>query len=128
MVAIGLLLVCLAGCGGQDPTPYVNALREQQMAYVEMSKLLSAISDEKTMADAKSAFQAKFQTFEEIADRAKKLPPPADATKAELEKHRAGLARNIETVREHIRRIRRIPGGEAFFDEYRKQGISLFQD
>ena len=124
----GVFLGLVLGCGGQDPTPYVEALREQQTAYMELSKLLSAISDEKSLAETKSNFQTKFQTFEEIADRAKRLPAPTPQTKMELEKNRAGLARSIDTVRDHIRRIRRIPGGEAFFAEYQKQGISLFQD
>lgn len=108
-----LLLFLLAGCAKDQA--YFDVLSEQQAAWNELADVLETVKDEKSMAEAKKALEAREATFEAIAQKAQALPKPSAGVLEQLEQKRFLLQRAIERAQEQVRRIRRdVPGGEAF--------------
>src|SRR4051812_34723557 len=112
-----LTLLLLAGCADRTQE-YVEVLREQRKALDELAEVLSRIEDDKGMAAAKAELSTRFSRYDQIAGRARELPPPSDETRRKLEDDGAALRNAVERVRGQIRRVQALPGGEAFFQQF----------
>ncbi len=112
-----IFLLILAGCAKDQD--YFDVLSEQQAAWTELAKVLGTVKDEKSMAEAKTALEAREAKFEAIAQKAQALPKPSAAVLEQLEQKKYLLQRAIEQAQAEVGRIRRdVPGGEAFCKKF----------
>jgi hypothetical protein len=110
-------LLVLAGCADRTQE-YIEVLREQRRALDELAEVLSRIEDEKGMAAAKADLAARFTRYDQIARRARDLPPPSDEMRRKLEDDGAALRQALVRVQEQVRRVQALPGGDAFFKQF----------
>jgi hypothetical protein len=111
-----LIVLMLAGCAREQD--YLDVVREQQTAWNDVADVLETVKDEKSMAAAKKDLEARVEAFETVAKKAQRLPAPSPDF---IEKHRFKvdlLNRAIERFHGEVRRIRRLPGGEAFCKQF----------
>jgi hypothetical protein len=111
-----LLLLILAGCAKDQD--YFDVLSEQQAAWNELADVLETVKDEKSMAEAKTALQARVEKFEAAVQKAQALPQPSPEVLKRSEQKVYLLQRAIDRTRDEVRRVRALPGGEAFCKQF----------
>jgi hypothetical protein len=119
-----VLLLALVGCAKDQD--YFDVLSEQQAAWNEVADILETVQDQKSMAEAKTALEARVEKFEAVAKKAQALPHPSAELIQKLEQKRYLMQRAIERAQAEVGRVRRdVPGGEAFCKQFgsRYQGL-----
>ncbi len=122
--ATGLLLaglLAMAGCTG--PADYLEVARAQQKAMEEVTNVLRKIDNEKDMAAARDELEERFARYDAIARKARDLPKPAPPEVGERMQEE-GFERAIAAMQREISRVRNLPGGKEFFDQFK--GRTLF--
>lgn len=120
-----LALLILVGCTSNEQ--YLEVAREQRAAWSEMAEILKTIKDEKSMADAKSALDAKTKEFEAIARKAKALPkPPPPEVNKQLEEDKFVIQSTLRRLSSEIQRVKKLPGGEDFLNQYQTRSPGIF--
>jgi hypothetical protein len=107
-----VLFLIAVGCAKDQD--YFDVLREQQAAWNELADVLETVTDEKSMAEAKTSLQTRVEKFEAAVQKAQALPKPSAAVLKQSEQKIFLLQRAIDRSREEVRRVRALPGGEAF--------------
>ena len=116
-------LIALSGCTTR-PEEYVEAARAQRKAIEQIRNLLADIKDEKDMQKAKEELDRRFDAFEEIARKAQALPkPPPPEALSLLEDETRPSQRAVDGLIEEIQRVRALPGGERFFEQYQPRPL-----
>lgn len=118
-------LCCLALVGCTKEEDYLNVFRDQQKAWQELTDILAEVRDEKSMAEAKTKLDASFEKFDALSKRAKALPEPSKEIRNRLEKEREYLQQSTENLLREVGRIRKMPGGQEFLNQFeaRRQGL-----
>jgi hypothetical protein len=115
------VLAALAGCGSSQEEPdrqlnsYRRAMREQLRANEKFLGILAGVKDEASMVEALKQLDKSQGEFDRAAARLQKLWPPPPQIKEQLRDDYNRLAEAKNRMLEEIRRIRPLPGGEAFF-------------
>jgi hypothetical protein len=118
---IGLLApLALAGCSRTEE--YLEVARAQQKAMEDVTEVLARIRDEKDMAAAREALDARFARFEAIARKARDLPKPPPPEVAER-LDQAAFRRAFDAMGEQIQRVKELPGGKEFLQSYDSMGM-----
>ena len=122
---IPAVLCCLAFIGCTKEEDYLNVFRDQQKAWQELTDILAEVRDEKSMAEAKTKLDASFEKFDALSKRAKALPEPSKEIRNRLEKEREYLQQSTENLLREVGRIRKMPGGQEFLNQFeaRRQGL-----
>ena len=84
-----VFLLLVAGCTKDED--YYEVLREQRANLKEIADVLATVKDERSTAEAETAFAEKMQRFEAVAQRAKALPSPPAGGKEPLWGSRMGM-------------------------------------
>jgi hypothetical protein len=111
-----LLLLALAGCANDQE--YFDVLNQQQAAWNEVGDILETVKDQKSMAEAKTVLESRVEKFEAVAKKAQALPKPSSELVEKLEQKRYLMQRAIERAQDEVRRVRALPGGEAFCSQF----------
>jgi hypothetical protein len=117
-----LVLAALAGCGSSQEEAdrqlgsYRSALQEQLRANEKFLGILAGVKDEASMIEALKQLDKSRGEFERAAARLRKLGQPTPQIKEQLGDDFNRLAEARNRMLEEIRRIRPLPGGEAFFE------------
>jgi hypothetical protein len=114
----------LGGCTKDQD--YLDVLSEQQAAWNDVADVLETIKDEKSMAAARTALEERAEKFDAVVKKAQALPPPGPETLKKMEQRAFLLQRAIERAQEEVRRVRALPGGEAFWRQFgaKYQGLA----
>lgn len=109
----------IGGCG---PDPYREAIRRQTSKFEELADLLAEVKDARSMSDAEATIADRMDEFQRAANRVGKLPQP-DPERAQSYEEEFGpkLKAAFERYAAECRRIRALPGGEAFLDRIGKR-------
>jgi hypothetical protein len=120
-----LLLFLAAGC--TKPEAYYEVFREQRETYREVTKILTEIEDEKSMAAAKAKLQEQFEKFAATARKGEALPkpPPAEVTER-LRDDSPSMQRAIADLQFQVGRVQKLEGGKAFFKQFESKHSGLF--
>ncbi len=119
-----LVLLVLLGCTSNEQ--YFEVAREQRTAWNEMADILATIKDEQSMADAKSALDAKTKQFEAIARKAKALPKPPPEVNKQLEEDKFVIQRALGRLSAEVIRVKKLPGGDEFLNQFQSRAPGLF--
>jgi hypothetical protein len=114
---IGIVFVA-GGCDAAKP--YRTVLREQTEAYTELERIYSSVTDQKSMAAASAKIAAQKESFEAIAKRAQKLPPPSENIQRELLEEAEQLRLALAKFNIQANRIKSLPGGPEFLEILKK--------
>jgi hypothetical protein len=107
------LLVIAAGCTRDED--YVQVMRDQRTARREVAEILAAVTDEKSMVEAKAKLAEQSKKIDAIAARAKALPQPLPSSVAERMRDEAiAVQTQLERLAEEMQRIKKLPGGSEF--------------
>lgn len=118
-----VLLLPLAGCGSSDDgteplvKSYRSALRREQNNQQKLLRILESVKDFGSMPEALTRLRKE---YDEAAKRPDRLEPPPPEVKERLRPEFESLGEGIEQIRGQIRRILKLPGGEAFLAEFEK--------
>ena len=128
MKILACILCGLAGCSKTQQ--YVDVAHEQRAAWKELADILENVVDEKSLKQAKTAFDERIEKFEHIAEKARSLPkpPPAEALQR-LEEERYIMERTIQRAQLELKRVRdlKLPGGPEFFKNFDSKYQPLMQ-
>jgi hypothetical protein len=118
-----MLLLILAGCAKDQD--YFDVLSEQQAAWNELADVLETVKDEKSMAEAKTALQARVEKTEAAVQKARALPRPSAEVVKQSEQKIYLLQRALDRTHAEVRRVLALPGGEAFWKQFgsKSQGL-----
>jgi len=107
---LAAFLISVTGCSS-----YASVEREQLAALKELTEVLSSVKDESTMAAARAELEKRFQHFEQIAKKAKAMSRPSPEVQRQLEVELGPeKVRAFDSLRNEVRRITALPGGEEF--------------
>lgn len=125
--SVALLIVVLAaGCSRPNPRDYLDVYRAQRTALYEMTEILSSITDEKSMEEARRRLDQRQAEFDAIPRRANALPKPPPPEAVELLRDELPLMQTAaERLLDEVRRVRQLPGGPAFLERFEKNHPSL---
>ena len=124
----GILIAATGWIGGcTKPQAYLDVLQEQRAAWKEMTEILAKVHDEKSMVEAKSALEERRERFEQIARKMKALPEPSAEVRQRMENESYVTQRALKRLQEEVGRVRALPGGEKFFEQFASNQQSLFQ-
>jgi hypothetical protein len=105
-----VVLLALIGCSS-----HVSVEKEQIAAIKELTEVLGTVKDEATMKAARSELEKRFQRFEEVAKKAKGMGRPSEEVQRQLQEELGPQKeRAFDNLRNEVRRITALPGGEAF--------------
>jgi len=121
---LALLLGVIALVGCTRPQEYVEIARAQRKAMDDIRAVLADIQDEKGMQAAQAELDRRFDEFDAVARKAKALPTPSAEALAQLQEEQRPAEAALAKLRDEIRRVRELPGGERFFQQY--EGRQLF--
>src|SRR6266446_4925348 len=114
-----IALIFLGGCS--KASSYATVYKEQIQAIEELTKVLSTVQDESTMAAARAELKERFQRFEQVSKKAKALPKPSAEIKRQIEEELGPqIIRAFDKYRQEGLRIQGLPGGPEFLDEMKK--------
>ena len=116
-------LVSMMGCSREEEQ--VQVIREQCAAWTEMADILESVKDEQSMAQARIALNELKVRMEQIARKAKALPPASRDVEERSQTDRFLLQKAFDRCRAAIGRIKDLPGGRAFLDEFPADAPSL---
>ena len=120
-VAVLAVVFAVAGCTRSEE--YVDVARTQRKAMDDIRAVLAEIKDEKSMAAAKDELDRRFDAFDAIARKARGLPKPSADVLARLEDEQRPMEKALQNLKEEIDRVRALPGGERFFQQYEGRSI-----
>ena len=111
-------LVFFTGCGSG---PYADVLKDQLDAQKELTRILGTVTDEPSMAAAKQQLLKKYKAFERIREKALTLPKPSARVVKQLKEELGPqMEESIYDLQREIRRIKDLPGGKEFLDDFSK--------
>jgi hypothetical protein len=108
-------MLAVAGCTRTED--YLEVARAQQKAMQDVTVVLAKINDEKDMAAARETLDDRFAEYEAIARKARDLPKPAPPEVGEKMKAE-GFVRSFERMQQEIGRVKGLPGGKDFFQQF----------
>jgi cytochrome c556 len=116
---VGLMLLAAALAGGCDAaSPYRNAFRDQTRALEELAKTLSTVTDKASMRSARTQLDARFDSFESVSQRAKKLPEPTLEILRQVHEELEMFRQALQKYKEHVDRINALPEGPEFIGSF----------
>src|ERR1019366_4279405 len=103
-----------------------EVFREQRAAMKELTAILATVNDEKTMADAKVLLKERGEKFEATSRKANALPKPLPPEVLKrLEDDRFIMERTMAGLLSEIARVRNLPGGEEFLNDFKSRSPGL---
>jgi hypothetical protein len=108
-------VLAIAGCTRTED--YLDVARAQQKAMQEVTAILEKVHSEKDMAAAKESLDERLTQYEAIARKARDLPKPAPPEVGEQMKAE-GFVRAFERMQQEIGRVKALPGGKDFFQQF----------
>ena len=120
------LVFALVSCTREQD--YLDVMQDQREAMNEATVILETVQDENSMSAAKSKLDELGKKFEVIAARANALPkPPQREVLARMQDDRFLTQRATERLTQEAQRVRRLPGGAAFWRQFESSSQGLFQ-
>ncbi|HZZ79999.1 MAG TPA: hypothetical protein VFE62_15880 [Gemmataceae bacterium] len=117
------LVLLLAGCAREQD--YVEVMRQQQVAWNGVADVLETVKDKESMAAAKEELVARMDACEAAAQKARDLPQPSPEFLKKHDQKVYFLKSAMERASAEVRRIRQLPGGEAFCRQFQSQHPGL---
>jgi hypothetical protein len=108
-------LAVLAGCNGS--APYAAVMQEQITTMQEMTNIFKSVTDEPSMAAARVKLQKLYQRAQQIAVKAKALPPPPEEARQQIQKELGPqMQQSFDNRQREIGRILELPNGKEFLE------------
>ena len=98
----------------------MNMVRSQTNGWKEIQKILAEVKDQAGMEKAQIQLAKRFDDFQKMADEARDLDPAVPPEIAEImRKEGADLQKAINETLVEIQRIRQLPGGLEFLNQFK---------
>jgi len=120
-----LALLPLAGC--DRASNYLAVFHEQRAAWTELADALATVKDEKSMEAARAELDDRLVKYEKIARRARALPEPPREVRDRLEEERVQMQQAADRLQAEVRRVRALPGGDEFLQQFEKRHPGLLR-
>ena len=123
LTTVGGICLSLVACAKEED--YLSVYRDQQKSWQEITDILGAVQDQKSMGEAQAKLDASIEKFETISKRANALPKPSKEIAKRLEREIEMMQLTTDNLKREVGRIRKLPGGQEFLKHFESKHQGL---